>query len=71
MPPQMIGRLKYRHQSLKRYIYKLEQLHLLVGNPAEAAATLLLHANLLDWTTRKIIYKIKALRSYNIYICSL
>ena len=34
-----------------RYIYKLKDLHLACSNYTEAAFTLLLHADLLDWQT--------------------
>ena len=43
-----------RQEMYLRYIYKLRQLHLEASNHAEAAFTLLLHANTLDWGTRTL-----------------
>lgn len=37
-----------------RYIYKLRELHLQCDNHTEAGFTLLLHADLLDWTEQTL-----------------
>ena len=43
-----------RQEMFIRYIYKLHDLHIPVKNYVEAAFTLQLHANQLDWTTRML-----------------
>ena len=43
-----------RQEMYIRYIYKLHDLHIPISNFVEAAFTLQLHANQLDWTTRML-----------------